>query len=336
MELLEGRSLKEILRDGPLAADNLRELGDQLSDALDAAHSKGIIHRDIKPGNIVVNGRGQAKILDFGLAKFTSPHSLPAEDGDEALTRMGVRPGTTPYMSPEQVRGEELDARSDLFSLGVVLYEAATGKKPFTGKNTVLVMNAVLKDAPAPPNQLNPSLPEDIGKAINRALEKDPGLRFSKRRGPKGCPSAWRESRSGRSTTCARGRVEDGWADPCGRAGNPLARFAWIHCLPLSIRFSTHALGRTDTVLLGDFVNKSDDAAFDDTLREALSIGLAQSPFLNVVPDHEIAETLKQMGRLPADVSGHWGEIGAAGSLASAPVRRPYWQDRSQDLERNT
>ena len=178
MELLEGRSLKEVLRDGPLSADILRELANQLADALDAAHSKGIIHRDIKPGNIVVNGRGQAKILDFGLAKFTSPHSLLVGDGDEALTRMGVHPGTAAYMSPEQVRGEELDARSDLFSLGVVLYEAATGKRPFTGKNAVLVMNAVLKDAPAPPNELNPSLPQGIGKAINRALEKDPSMRF--------------------------------------------------------------------------------------------------------------------------------------------------------------
>ncbi len=178
MELLEGRSLKEVLRNGPLPADTLRGLGSQLADALDAAHSKGIIHRDIKPGNVVVNDRGQAKILDFGLAKFTSPHSLLAEDGDEVLTRMGVHPGTAAYMSPEQVRGEELDARSDVFSLGIVLYEAATGKKPFTGKNTVLVMNAVLKGAPAPPNELNPSLPQDIGKAINQALEKDPSMRF--------------------------------------------------------------------------------------------------------------------------------------------------------------
>ena len=299
MELLEGRSLKEVLRNGPIAADTLRGLGSQLADALDAAHSKGIIHRDIKPGNIVVTGRGQAKILDFGLAKFTSPHSLPAEDGDEALTRMGVHPGTTPYMSPEQVRGEELDARSDLFSLGVVLYEAGTGKKPFTGKNAVLVMNAVLKDAPAPPNELNPLLPEDIGKAINRVLEKDPGSRFQS--------AADLRDALRLSEKTSLGDPPPVRAGESRTVGLTIAGALSVLLLVLlgfiayrSRSASTHALGRTDTVLLGDFVNKSDDAAFDEILREALFIGLAQSPFLNVVPDHKVAETLKQMGR-PAD-----------------------------------
>jgi len=179
MELLEGKPLKEVLRNGALPADGLRRLGIQLADALDAAHNKGIIHRDIKPGNIFVNDRGQAKVLDFGLAKFLSGHSEREADSDEeALTRLGVHPGTTAYMSPEQVRGEELDTRSDLFSLGVVLYEAATGKRPFTGKNSVLVMNAVLKDTPTPPSELNPSLPPEILDTISRALEKDPMLRF--------------------------------------------------------------------------------------------------------------------------------------------------------------
>jgi serine/threonine protein kinase len=296
MELLEGRSLKEVVRDGPLAPDTLRELGNQLSDALDAAHSKGIIHRDIKPGNIVVNGRGQAKILDFGLAKFTSPHPLLAEDGDEALTRVGAQPGTTAYMSPEQVRGEELDARSDLFSLGVVLYEAATGKKPFTGKNTVLVMNAVLKDAPASPNELNPLLPEDIGKAINRALEKDPGLRFQSAAQLRDVLRRGQGTAEGGVLVPATRKSRIGWLLTAGSLS------ALLLVLLGSIAYrsrsvSTHALGRTDTILLADFVNKSDDAAFDDTLREALSIGLAQSPFLNAVPDHEIAETLKRMGK---------------------------------------
>jgi serine/threonine protein kinase len=301
MELLEGRSLKEVLCDGPLAADTLRGLGDQLSDALDAAHSKGIIHRDIKPGNIVVNGRGQAKILDFGLAKFTSPHSLPAEDGDEALTRMGVHPGTAPYMSPEQVRGEEIDARSDLFSLGVVLYEAATGKKPFTGKNTVLVMNAVLKEAPALPTELNPSLPEDMGKAINRALEKDPGLRFQSAAQLRDALRKGQEAGEGMGLVAPTRKSKVGWRTTAGSLSALLLVLLGLIAYR-SRSASTHALGRSDAILLADFVNKSDDAAFDDTLREALSIGLAQSPFLNVVPDHEIAETLKRMGK-PQDTA---------------------------------
>jgi eukaryotic-like serine/threonine-protein kinase len=299
MELLEGKSLKEVLRDGPLAIDILRGLGSQLADALDAAHSKGIIHRDIEPGNIVVSGLNQAKILDFGLAKFTPGHSVPTEAGEEALTRMGVRPGTTAYMSPEQVRGEELDARSDLFSLGVVLYEAATGKKPFTGKNTELVMNAVLKDAPAPPNKLNPSLSEDIAKAINRALEKDRGLRFQSAAQLRDALQRGEKAALGDSPLVRAGKSKTGGLTIVGALSVLL--LVWFGLIGyLSRSASTHALGRADTILLADFVNKSDDAAFDETLREALSVGLAQSPFLNVVPDHEIAETLKQMGR-PAD-----------------------------------
>ena len=326
MELLEGKSLKEVLRDGPLASDILRGLGSQLADALDAAHSEGIIHRDIKPGNIFVNVRGQAKILDFGLAKFTRGHSVPTEDREEALTRLGVHPGTTAYMSPEQVRGEELDARSDLFSLGVVLYEAATGKKPFAGKNTVLVMNAVLMDAPAPPHELNPSLSEDIAKAINRVLEKDPGLRFQSAAQLRDALQPGQKAVLGGPALVRGGRSRAGRLTIMGALSVLLlVVFGLIGYLSRSA--STHALGRADTILLADFVNKSDDAAFDETLREALSVGLAQSPFLNVVPDHEIADTLKQMGR-PADtpVTGETAlevcqRAGAKALLAGSIVR---------------
>jgi predicted ATPase/serine/threonine protein kinase len=175
MELLEGKSLKERIREGPISTDELLDFGIQASDALEAAHAKGIIHRDIKPGNIFIIGQVRVKILDFGLAKVR-----PAEDQseEESLTMAGVIPGTTSYMSPEQVRGEEIDARSDLFSLGVVLYEMATGQRPFVGKNRVVLMNAILNARPAAASSLNRSLPAALDTILARLLEKDREKRF--------------------------------------------------------------------------------------------------------------------------------------------------------------
>ncbi len=180
MELLEGQTLKQALRAGPLELAPLLDMGTQVADALDAAHANGIIHRDVKPGNIFLTKRGLVKILDFGLAKLTPGHLVPAEDCDDPLTKAGVLPGTTPYMSPEQIHGEELDGRSDLFSLGTVLYESATGRKPFAGKNAITTMDAILRSHPAPPGSINPNLPSDFDEICAKALEKNAASRYQK------------------------------------------------------------------------------------------------------------------------------------------------------------
>ena len=190
MEMLEGGSLRERIQQGPMPSDQLLDVGIQIADALDAAHAKGIIHRDIKPGNIYVTERGQAKILDFGLAKLAAerrrmasqPVSATGEPlsdvSDDSLTNVGIIPGTTFYMSPEQARSEELDGRSDIFSLGVVLYEMATGKKPFSGKTAFLTMEAILNAKPVSPITLNPKLPEGFEEIIGKTLEKDRDKRY--------------------------------------------------------------------------------------------------------------------------------------------------------------
>jgi predicted ATPase/serine/threonine protein kinase len=178
MELLEGISLKERIQQGPISTDELLDFGIQTSDALAAAHAKGIIHRDVKPGNMFIVGQRQMKILDFGLAKVCGPQVAEEQSDEEALTLEGVIPGTTSYMSPEQVRGEEIDARSDLFSLGVVLYEMATGRKPFVGKNRVLLMDAILNAKPVPASKVNSSLPAAFETIIAKTLEKKRDKRF--------------------------------------------------------------------------------------------------------------------------------------------------------------
>ena len=206
MEKLEGTSLKDRIRDRKIAVDELLDIGIQVADALAASHAKGIIHRDIKPANIFITPSGQAKILDFGLAKLSralgTSDETPVED---SLTAVGVIPGTAVYMSPEQARGEELDPRSDLFSLGVVLYEMATGKKPFSGANVVTTLDSVLNQKPVSPRQLNPSLPVDLEGIIGRAMEKNRGNRYPNAIAMKGdLQSLRKETESGLTKTGAK------------------------------------------------------------------------------------------------------------------------------------
>ena len=174
MEKLEGESLKQCISGHPMETEKLLDISIQVADALAASHAKGIVHRDIKPANIFLTPGGQVKVLDFGLAKLVHTVGTDSEEAAEnSLTAMGVIPGTAVYMSPEQARSEEIDFRSDLFSFGVVMYEMSTGKKPFTGKNSLMTLDAVLHEKPVPPGELNPKVPVELEGIIGKAMEKD-------------------------------------------------------------------------------------------------------------------------------------------------------------------
>jgi serine/threonine protein kinase/tetratricopeptide (TPR) repeat protein len=311
MEFLDGQTLKHTIDAHALELAPLLLIAIDIAEGIEAAHAAGIIHRDLKPANVFVNRRGHAKILDFGLAKILSGGgravgAAAAEAptmSEDGLTSPGAAIGTIAYMSPEQARGKELDARSDLFSFGTLLYEMATGVLPFPGDTLAVIFDRILNSPPPSPARLNAQLPAELERIINKALEKDPDLRYQSASEIRAdLQRLKRDTDSGRTTgivtesRVVSSRQSARWAAFAGIAilVIGLAAGAWLW----SIR-KAHRLTDKDTIVLSDFTNTTGDAVFDGTLRQGLSVQLEQSPFLSIVSDQQVQDTLKLMGQKP-------------------------------------
>jgi Tfp pilus assembly protein PilF/predicted Ser/Thr protein kinase len=312
MEFIDGETLRQHIHGQPLPLAHLLDLGIQIADALDVAHAEGIIHRDIKPSNVFVTKRGQVKVLDFGLAKLVVKDLLPlnAEDSSskatqESLSIVGIVSGTPAYMSPEQVRGDDLDSRTDIFALGLLLYEMATGRQAFSGRTGGAVIEAILTRTPTSVRTVNPQIPAQLEEIISKCLNKDRDLRYPAAAAVRSdLHQLKRESESGQiisstvvAATAPSDRRRFGWKAAVAGA-------ALLVVLVGAGRFyyarRAHALTQTDTIVLAEFTNKTGDPIFDDTLRQGLAAQLQQSPFLSLVSEQRIQQTLRLMGR-PAD-----------------------------------
>jgi len=309
MEFMEGTTLKHRISGKPLPLEQVLDLGIEIADALESAHAKGIVHRDIKPANLFVTERGHAKILDFGLAKLVpvggamNLSAMQTASESEQLTRLGTAIGTITHMSPEQVRGEELDGRTDLFSFGVVLYEMVSGLQPFRGETYAVITEAILNRRPVAPVRLNPDVSPKLEEIINKALEKDRKLRYQSAAEIRAdLQRLKRDSDSSRAAT-ATAQVE---AKPAVKSTRwrvftgatilviGLAVGGWLFFFR-----KAHALTDRDTIVLSDFTNTTGDTVFDGTLRQGLSVQLEQSPFLSLVSEQQIQQSLQMMGQKP-------------------------------------